>query len=399
MARQGSTPFHRRTPMDAGDFEFPPDQVEEDLRGQPAYSVVPLSALVNTPIEELPPTQPPGGVTRSLRQTIRGVSSLLHQSRQSRGSTAEAHTGRPSSGSSSRGGTEASRLTSQHDSTQTLVYLFGGNGNGVNAHDEFALEPLSGTGGGAGTQASAGEGTAPQLRSPLAPAAGVATAPSGRLGGVRRSRTEWSEAEVRRFYGALSQYGTDFAAIAVLFPEHTREEVKRLYHRELRRHQNQVRQALNDKQTIDLDTFSTLLQEKEKKEKKPTKELNTEEEDMLSRIALGAASPSNTNAPEGESAVDTVAGKRKAPKRPRNDSVTAVEPTTLPRSEQKGKVKKEKKRGSNDSDDAGAEVARHGAEETLLETAMRLQRESNRSFAEAAFDGCYGEFDFDEFDV
>lgn len=409
--------------MDTSDFEFPPDLVDDDLRTQPPLSVMPLSALVNTPVEDLPLTQPPGTtVARSLRQAIRGVgyASLQKRSRGEGPSGALTMSGRRkvSAGSSTRSGIHGA--VGANCGPMGLLDSGSGDG-GAGWDDEFALELQPIGGDAVGLHASHRDGgvqdPSQQKLSSHSPAeVAPPLSAAGRLGGVRRSRSEWTEEEVRHFYEALSQYGTDFAAIAVLFPEHTREEIKRLYHRELRRHQAQVRQALHSKQAIDLDRFNALLEEREKKERVPTKELNTEEEAMLSRIAMGAASlsPPAEMAEEGErereregkegeesdqSKRKAAVAKKKPPPRPHEEPPSPTEREAPPDGAAKEHRTDKKPRKEPKSKAKASESGSGSGEETFLEVALRLQKAQDCSFAEAALSGSYGEFDFDGIDV
>ncbi|RNF15997.1 telomere-binding protein 1 [Trypanosoma conorhini] len=212
--------------MDRGDFDFPPDpSVEAFGSTLESLNSVPLRVLSNMPIEELPPTVVPAEQQRPIRQMMRGGRRLR------------------------RAGTlrKSARASAEP------------------AHDALASQP--------GDAAEGGEPTS-SLRHSFA--------------GHKRARFDWSEEELRDFYKFLSQYGTDFNAIAVMYQGRSREDVKRLYHRELRKRRDDVRAALSSREEIDLGTFRARLKKREELQQVPARQLEQEEEEALRLIETGA---------------------------------------------------------------------------------------------------------------
>ncbi|ORC85546.1 telomere-binding protein 1 [Trypanosoma theileri] len=105
--------------------------------------------------------------------------------------------------------------------------------------------------------------------------------------GNKRARFDWTEEELREFYTFLSQYGTDFNAIAVMYNGRSRADVKRLYHRELRRRRSDVRAALAAREAIDLGVFRARLKRREEERQGPARRLDHDEEEALRQIEEG----------------------------------------------------------------------------------------------------------------
>lgn len=263
--------------MDVSDFTFPADSAPQDLYyEEPPCTAMSIDRIVAMPTEQLPRTVPSAGAPRrSLGDIIRASKTQATRAR-----------------AATSGALPATAEATDADLSEAAI------------REEFAMEPavpLAAVNGGGGDDAGSTSGDAP-----------VVEASRGSVPPPRRPKTEWSDADVRKFYDALSQFGTDFDAIAVLFtPDHNRGEVKRLYHRELRRHPDQVWRAVQDRKKIDYDTFEVLLKEKQEKERAPVKEISSEQENMLNAMSGGADGSGNEGAGDG---------KRKRAKRGRHAS-------------------------------------------------------------------------------
>jgi hypothetical protein len=367
--------------MDPSEFEFPPDQLDDDVSvhlpplsaslPSPSHAPyvyplqsVPLSMLAQLPVDQLPPTQPNNPQNFSIGQVMRGALSTAHM-----------RSAASQSGSLSRPGAIVAPLpsatpphTGAHASSTHSTYLSAGHppqlptfpeteeeGEGRNARDDGAEE----------IQIPIDSG---QDRSGV----GDTAVPLPVLSG-RPSRIDWSEGEVRDFYRALSQFGTDFSAIAVLFPRRTRSDIKRLYQREMRQKPKEVQQALNQKNPIDVKAFHEQYEAKRKETQTPvkTKKLNTEELALVAEIESGAlggtlsssASPSPTDAEtEGMMAAPTAAKSRK-----RKRDGTGAE-RRKDAAEAAGAAKADL---HPRHDDAG------GENETFFDMAMRYDRDDN----------------------
>ncbi|EKG04322.1 hypothetical protein TCSYLVIO_004615 [Trypanosoma cruzi] len=221
--------FHilqKKEQMDRGDFEFAPDPITEAFDSTlETLNNVPLRVLSNVPIEELPPTVVPSGQQRPIREMMRG-GRRIRRSRLHR--TKADVSGEPAPGT-------------------------------------FATSPTD-----------AAEGGEPT------------SSPKNSFAGHKRNRFDWSEEELRDFYKFLSQYGTDFNAIAVMYIGRSRKDVKRLYHRELRKRSEDVRAALSSREEIDLGAFRAQLKKREELQQVPVRQLEQEEEEALRLIEAGA---------------------------------------------------------------------------------------------------------------
>ncbi|KAG5490824.1 hypothetical protein JKF63_00946 [Porcisia hertigi] len=277
--------------MDDNEFEFPPDQLDDVVanRLSPYQAAMPsplstsfeyptgslpLSMLAQIPLEQLPPTLPKNPQNFSIGQVLRGALSTAHM-----------RTPPGGSGVPRPGATVAPLPHSQRLQQHNSQYPSWGNsppppvssdeeerdGGAENAYDV-----------GEEAQAGSTQGSADlETRARRLP--------------NRQARIDWSEGEVRSFYQALSQYGTDFSAIAVLFPGRSRRDIKRLYQREMRQKPKEVQAALNQKHPIDMATFEVRYEAKKKETQQPVKpkKLNSEELAFLDEIAGGQ--PSETN--------------------------------------------------------------------------------------------------------
>ncbi|AIO02800.1 hypothetical protein LPMP_356720 [Leishmania panamensis] len=283
--------------MDDNEFEFPPDQLDDviakrlspyqtampnPLQTSFAYSVdnVPLNMLAQIPLEHLPPTLPKNPQNFSIGQVLRGALSTSHMRAPPGGS-----------GISRPGASVAplphSQRLHQHSPTHSPYLLAGPPPHHSATSDEEERD------GGAEDAFQLGK-------------EGIAEAHGGnaldstelqmrvRRPSNRQARIDWSEAEVRSFYQALSQYGTDFSAIAVLFPGRTRRDIKRLYQREMRQKPKEVQTALSQKHPIDMAAFEVRYEAKKKEAQQlvKTKKLNAEELAFLDEIAGGQPSES-----------------------------------------------------------------------------------------------------------
>ncbi|GET93761.1 hypothetical protein, conserved [Leishmania tarentolae] len=272
--------------MDDSEFEFPPDQLDDvvssrlspyqtampsPLRAPFAYPTanVPLSMLAQIPLEHLPPTQPKNPQNFSIGQVLRGALSTSHV-RTSLGSN------RMSRPTPSVAPLPQSKRLHQQSPTHSS-YLSADQAPLPSASSDE--EERGGDAEGAyqlGEEAnscSALGSAEPQMRARRFP--------------NRQARIDWNEGEVRSFYQALSQYGTDFSAIAVLFPGRSRRDIKRLYQREMRQKPKEVQAALNQKHPIDMATFEVRYEAKKKEAQQPVmkKTLNSEELAFLDEIA------------------------------------------------------------------------------------------------------------------
>lgn len=292
--------------MDDNEFEFPPDQLDDAVASRlspyqtampspfgPTFAqqsiTVPLSSLVQLPVSELPPTRATNPQNFSIGQVMRGALSTAHM----RGAPG-------GSGSATAGGGGARRSPGvaplphppprvHYSSASTSPYLSAGlppvaSGSSSEEDRDGGAEDAHHTTG-SGSAAPVGGGTEVPLR-------------AQRFSG-RHARIDWSEGEVRSFYQALSQYGTDFSAIAVLFPGRTRSDIKRLYQREMRQKPKEVQTALNEKHPIDMAAFEVRYEAKKKETQEPVKkkELNHEELAILSEIESGHLALGTATAP------------------------------------------------------------------------------------------------------
>ncbi|CBH15869.1 hypothetical protein, conserved [Trypanosoma brucei gambiense DAL972] len=215
--------------MDYSDFDFPPNPTDEnDEHGAvPCLNNdIPLQALSSTPVEQLPPTTLPPNQQRPIRQAIQANQKLVMTARAQHRAVA------------------VKKNEGDHDDREQKEEM-----------DEDSEE----------------EENAKKL-----------------FGWRKRSRFSWTEEELVDFYKFLSQYGTDFNAIAVLYTDKSRDEVKRLYHRELRRRPADVRAALASRTSIDLATFNTRLKKREEKRQQArSRKLDKEEEETLRQLEAG----------------------------------------------------------------------------------------------------------------
>ncbi|KAG5489826.1 hypothetical protein GH5_00709 [Leishmania sp. Ghana 2012 LV757] len=276
--------------MDDDEFEFPPDQLDDVIANRlspyqtampspltapfeyPAANV-PLSMLAQIPFEHLPPTQPKNPQNFSIGQVLRGALSTSHMRALPGGS------GAPRAGTSVAPLPHSQRVH-QHNPTRS-PYLPVGHPQQPSAsseEEERDGEAEETNQPGKGAPEGADGGTA--LRS-------AELRVRARRFPNRQTRIEWNEGEVRSFYQALSQYGTDFSAIAVLFPGRSRKDIKRLYQRENRQKPKEVQAALHHKHPIDMAAFEVRYEAKKREAQQPvkTKRLNAEELAFLDEIA------------------------------------------------------------------------------------------------------------------
>lgn len=121
----------------------------------------------------------------------------------------------------------------------------------------------------------------------------------------RKSFAFWSDDETHEFYEAVSQFGTDFTVIAVLFPGRDREAIAHKFKIEQKRFPDRILQALgsSSQKPIDMQKFDECKRKCEQLRAGPVHVLNQEEEDHLLAIA-------NTQAIEDdETASHRVGGK------------------------------------------------------------------------------------------
>lgn len=272
--------------MQDSDFEFPPDQIGND--GQifaTSLDDVPFSVLSQTPTDQLPRTHIPNAEHRSIRQLMRGA---LHDYHKRTTTTASRVGGDYHRGAEARNG----EMLGSHAAGQAATAAEGvetSNHTDV-AFDEFSLQGVNAEAGSSpGVQGSANGGThaAHETLSHShrgGPSAATAAAHDG-WGPKPVVRVRWTEGELHDFYKALSQYGTDFGAMSVLFQHHTRQELKRLYLREMRRNPAEVRSAFENRTAIDLEQFNKYLAQNRRRHEAPKKVLDVEEEELLQMIA------------------------------------------------------------------------------------------------------------------
>ncbi|KAL2313546.1 Transcription factor TFIIIB component B'''' [Schizosaccharomyces pombe] len=74
--------------------------------------------------------------------------------------------------------------------------------------------------------------------------------------GNRQKPEKWNAMDTEKFYKALSQWGTDFALIANMFPTRNRRQIKLKFKQEERRNPARVNQALKIKKPIDMEEYS-----------------------------------------------------------------------------------------------------------------------------------------------
>ena len=388
--------------MDASEFEFPPDQLDDDVAGHlPTFPTsapsptnapfayqtqdLPLSVLAQMPVEELPPTQPNNPRNFSIGQVMRGALSTAHM-RPSSSATSSSNAGglprpvagvaplpsaaytRPSSSLYLSTGHPPQPSTSSDEEDRRV-----GGGGGAGAEESLA-QPESNNSSGAHNSHQLGESAVVTM-----------TTFSG-----RQTRIDWSEAEVRSFYQALSQYGTDFSAIAVLFPRRSRSDIKRLYQRELRLKPKEVQQALEQKKPIDMAVFQERDEAKKKESQVPvaTKKLNAEEQALVDEIENGlrAGAPSSSSVHTDEEADATLTAA----------ALEAGEETTAAPVATTAKPRKRKRGVTTEELSMNAETAKRIKtqqqpalpaedvaieEETLFDMAMRRAREDNTPLA------------------
>lgn len=84
---------------------------------------------------------------------------------------------------------------------------------------------------------------------------------------VRKMYEKWTDDQVREFYSALQQVGTDFSAMSALFPCRTRRELKIKFKREERLHPKLIDLALHSNATFDDTALQQMLRQVDKKKK------------------------------------------------------------------------------------------------------------------------------------
>ncbi|KPA81848.1 hypothetical protein ABB37_04105 [Leptomonas pyrrhocoris] len=369
--------------MDASEFEFPPDQLDDDVAAgisafpasAPSLSNAPfvyapqsfpLSVLAQMPVDQLPPTQPSNPQKFSIGQVMRGALSTAHM-RSSAGGSGGGNLPRPPTSISPLPFASYARSS---DSRRHSPYLAAGHPpqRSVSSDEE---ERDGGAEAGVAQPTSDGDGERDGTHGFRETA--IAVPP---LSG-RPARIDWSEGEVRSFYRALSEYGTDFGAIAVLFPRRSRSDIKRLYQREMRLKPTEVQQALNQKSPIDMKVFQERYEAKKKEAQVPvaTKKLTVEELALVDEIESGmpVRASSTVNIGEAEAvlppaALDageeaTAAPTGAKPRKRKRDVVAADDAKEV------AEAAKKTRREQPQHLDSG--------NETLFDMAMRHDREDN----------------------
>lgn len=101
----------------------------------------------------------------------------------------------------------------------------------------------------------------------------------------RKPRCTFTNGEVKSFYDALSKFGTDFNLITLLFPKRDRNDLKKLYHRELKKHPQNVSAALGERRTFDeVDLHQRIKERHQAMAAEPLRMLEKEEEAYLREI-------------------------------------------------------------------------------------------------------------------
>lgn len=118
-----------------------------------------------------------------------------------------------------------------------------------------------------------------------------------------RSNGEWDSTSTAEFFEALSQFGTDFSTIAVLFPRLNRNEIMRKYKAEMRRQPDRVLAALSavNRRPIDLQKLEERKRIADEMRQEPTRPLNAEEEAQLNAFIRVEEAPELTPAVPGPS--------------------------------------------------------------------------------------------------
>ena len=127
-------------------------------------------------------------------------------------------------------------------------------------------------------------------------AAAAAAAPSARFVGGTTTQG-WTVSQTNQFFTALSQFGTDFSSIAVLFPGKTRREVLHKYKQELRHSSDKVMQALATQKPIDVERFLQCKRQTEAANEEPARKLN--EDELVFLRGLEDIAPAAQNKIEG----------------------------------------------------------------------------------------------------
>ncbi|KPI83060.1 hypothetical protein ABL78_7926 [Leptomonas seymouri] len=389
--------------MDASEFEFPPDQLDDDVTARlPAFPAsppgpsnaafayptqsLPLSVLAQMPVDQLPPTQPNNPQKFSIGQVMRGALSIAHMRSIASDSGGGGGLPRPIASVAPLPRTSYAQGS---DSLRNSPYFSAGHPPQRSASSDEEERGGGAEAGGAPPESNGGSGL---YRSD--DASETAT-PAPQFSG-RQTRIDWREGEVRSFYEALSQYGTDFSAIAVLFPRRSRSDIKRLYQREMRQKPQEVQQALNQKHPIDVKIFQERYEAKKKEAQVPikTKTLNVEELALVDEIENGARTSTSSNA-KGEEAESMLAPAALE----EGEEATAVPTFTKARKRKRDAFVAD---GAKEDVEAvkkakGKQQERLDSEnETLFDMAMRHDREDNMPF-ESLFGGHVTPLDDAEF--
>ena len=78
----------------------------------------------------------------------------------------------------------------------------------------------------------------------------------GRKSGALRTYSIWDDEETEQFYQGLRMFGTDFMMISKIFPDTSRAVIKKKYNKEEKLNPEKVFQALNSKESVDLQALS-----------------------------------------------------------------------------------------------------------------------------------------------
>lgn len=234
--------------------------------GRYAHGTISLQQLSLVPVEQLPPTPPLSN--RTITDMIATASVAFAASTASKKSHSSTIEYRSTLGYSSESG-------------------FEGDGDGVGL--ELGLS-------GSGSADSAGS-------SPPAP-------PPPDWGPSRSSRVSFSLAELKKFYEGLSQFGTDFHLISVLLQTKDRNQVKKLYHRELKRNREKVLNALKKREAFDETVMKKKIEEHLKSAIPKGRELLRDEEDCLKLIAEGKDGEGSSGGEDGQDEGEGVSPQR-----------------------------------------------------------------------------------------
>lgn len=318
------------------DLEMPEAQSHEESIGEEYnLSTLNLHELPRIPVENLPPTPLPG--------TLPLHDSFSPSYRRSDASTAQKNGSRQTIGqclASVLDGNRDNRFTSslpaplsraplaQEVDAGKASYPFGRTSNASNP-SPLSSEIPAGLEGGAFSYLQEGEQKEThfgKLNSALKDPTSGANASNGLSNNnwkgneyassivdkwrpPRKPRCTFTHGEVKIFYDALSKFGTDFNLMALLFPKRDRNDLKKLYHRELKKNPQNVSAALGERRTFDeVDLHQRIKERHQAMAAEPLRMLEKEEEAYLREIedetlkkdSAGSSSQDRASTTEGD---------------------------------------------------------------------------------------------------